>query len=203
MTGLSLSSAAPLAPWGEAEPGCAPHAILTHIATNSHWTNKLNCQTQKWFRKNSRITGCSTNCIYLGFPRALWLNHDVDKRGFSCFRQASLQGFLEFFWCLYEIPFASKCSHNLLIMCVWQKTHWRDPEKADHSKQEKKIMSFWQFVEKCKLNWKAYFYIQNLQWDASRLKLAIILHSLSSKVKYNFFVMIEKFYICAVQYDSH
>lgn len=57
----------------------------------------------------------SSNFVYLGFPHGLWLNHDVDKRGLGCFCQALLQGFLEFFWCLYKIPFASKCSHDLLV----------------------------------------------------------------------------------------
>lgn len=65
----------------------------------------------------------------LGFPCALWFNHDVDKTGFTCVFQCLLQRVLEFFWCLYKISFASKCSHDLLIMRVWQETHRRDTEK--------------------------------------------------------------------------
>lgn len=50
-TSLSLSLPVLLAPWEEAEPGFAHHAILfTHlmyILTNICWTNKWNFQTQK------------------------------------------------------------------------------------------------------------------------------------------------------------
>lgn len=133
-------------------------AHLIPILTNTHWTNRWQWQTQKWFTKKKKKEMVYTelckwegvlfgryfwgwaerclllsNCLYLGFPCALWLNHDVDKGGISCVCQALPQGFLEFFWCLYKIPFASKCSHDVLIMWVRQKTHWRGPEKEGHS----------------------------------------------------------------------
>lgn len=70
-----------------------------------------------------------SNWTDLGLPCALWFNHDVDETRFTCVFQCLLQRVSELFWCLYKISSASKCSHYLLIMRVWQETHWRDTGK--------------------------------------------------------------------------
>lgn len=85
------------------------------------------------FRKEPQRTYISSllpsNWTYLGLPSTLWFNHDVDKTRFTCVFQSLPQRVLELFWRLYKIPFASKCSHDLLVVWVWKQTHWRDSEK--------------------------------------------------------------------------